>query len=111
MEKILLARSSDGKSSYSVTFLFENGRLVVLCDCSAGNFGKLCKHKLSLLRGDEKMLFSLGQEGLLQEVQEWVKKSGYAELLLQIRKAESDLEDAQKQLAGLNRKIELLMKG
>jgi len=39
-----------------VTVREENGQITVSCDCSAGSYGKNCRHKLAVLGGDPAIL-------------------------------------------------------
>lgn len=41
---------------YEILLEWNGGRLRVLCDCKAGTFGQLCKHKTSLLAGDASII-------------------------------------------------------
>ena len=47
---------------FQVRFLREADRLTATCTCNAGLLGKLCKHRLGLLRGDLTGLVSGNQE-------------------------------------------------
>lgn len=51
----LKAKSSSGKY-YLVTFEMSD-KIKVSCNCNAGIFGKLCKHKTGLLIGDRSFLY------------------------------------------------------
>lgn len=62
------AKSSSGGTPYEVTFSSEAGLLTVRCDCQAGVFGKLCKHKTELLAGDLSRLYNSDDVGKLRSV-------------------------------------------
>ena len=54
-----------GKSEeHQVAVREENGRLTISCDCTAGSYGKNCRHKLALLSDDPDMLELFGAEDL-----------------------------------------------
>ncbi|RPJ73338.1 MAG: hypothetical protein EHM20_12410 [Alphaproteobacteria bacterium] len=60
------AKSSTGEP-YNVDFSIESGKLFVQCNCKAGIFGQLCKHKTELISGDESRLFDISQNDKLKE--------------------------------------------
>ena len=55
--KLSIRARSSGDAPYQVDFLVEDNKLSVHCNCRAGIFGKLCKHKTELLAGDASRLF------------------------------------------------------
>jgi uncharacterized Zn finger protein len=67
MNHTIRAKSS-GEDPYLVEFTLDGNQLRVSCNCQAGIFGKLCKHKTELLEGDAKRLFDESDMGLLDEV-------------------------------------------
>ncbi|MBN2271037.1 MAG: hypothetical protein JXN61_10505 [Sedimentisphaerales bacterium] len=68
MSKLTLrAKSSEGEP-YNVDFIVDNGRLSVYCNCKAGIFGQLCKHKTELIGGDESRLFDLSENDKMAQV-------------------------------------------
>lgn len=106
----LLAKSSSGESQYLVQFLLEDGRLSVFCNCSAGEFGKLCRHKLSFLAGEGGMLALGDQSAALAEIQGWVDQSDFRALLRELAMAEARLEAAHADVSAAKKSIERLMK-
>jgi uncharacterized Zn finger protein len=110
MEKTLKARSSDGQSSYSVRFTFLEGSLAIDCDCPAGEFGRLCKHKLAFVLNREDMLFRAEQKSILVEVQAWVNQTNYPALTKQIDRAEVELKKARGKVKKAKDTLEIAMK-
>ena len=106
MEKTLFALSSDGVTSYRVVFRHEDGKVLIDCNCPAGEMGKLCRHKLSLLAGDNRMLSDQKKQPDLEEVQHWLKDTRIPKLLSELRKTEKELERTKKRLSDLKRDIE-----
>ncbi|CAN5913631.1 hypothetical protein BH11VER1_BH11VER1_28120 [soil metagenome] len=68
MKTVILAKSSSG-GSYDVSFETNGDALRVTCTCKAGLLQQLCKHKITLIKGDETMLFDGQQEKILRELQ------------------------------------------
>ena len=109
MQIDLLANSSDGESTYVVQFVFDEGKLSVFCDCAAGEYGKICKHKLSFLNDDKSLLAegSLFEE--FENIQKWIRQSTWPPLLLNLSKAEQQVKFSQAQLADAKKQIEKAM--
>ena len=106
MEKTLLALSSDGVTSYKVVFRRETSKLIVVCSCPAGEMGRLCRHKLGLLAGDNDMLSSPKHVPDLEEVQSWIKGSRFPTLIVQLKETEIEMARTKKRLSELKREIE-----
>ena len=77
---IIKVISSSGEP-YDVHFEFSENKLTVLCNCPAGIYGKLCKHKTRLLDGDSSILFEKTDQNTLEQVHAWVKKSKYSDII------------------------------
>lgn len=106
----LLVKSSDGETTYVVQFIIEAEKLSIFCACPAGEFGKICKHKLALLNGDRTMLVVDGSSGGFDDVQEWIKQSEWRALLNSFNESEERVKVAQTDLAKLKKRIEAAMK-
>ena len=68
MKISIKAKSSSG-NPYTVDFLIEESRLSVHCDCEAGKFGQLCKHKTELIAGEQSRLFDETEAPKLRELE------------------------------------------
>lgn len=100
MEISIHAKSS-GSAPYEVKFLAEGNSLTVTCDCQAGSFGKLCKHKTELIAGDTTRLFDLRDAGKLSDAQKLLVRG---EELLTIAAEIARTEKVIKQQTSLNKK-------
>ncbi len=109
MKYEFLAKSS-GTDPYQVVFTLDDRKLRVTCNCKAGIFGKLCKHKLALLRGDADMLFQIDGETNLKELLTIVPSTAYPELLEQIRRNEIAADEAKRVLQRSKKALEKSMK-
>jgi len=90
----LKAKSSSG-DYYQVVFEITE-TIKVNCNCNAGIFGKLCRHKTGLLSGDSSLLYDLTEEPMLDELMSFVTLSEYANLIDEILSAKKAIEDAKK---------------
>ena len=110
MEISLLAKSSSHpKEPYQVTFLIEDDLLRVFCNCPAGQFGQLCKHKISFASNDSEMLFDAKQRNELRQVQEWVQSSDLPNLIGGVHQIEKELEELKKRLKSVKAKVGRVM--
>ena len=67
LDTIIKVISSAGEP-YNVKFSLNENKLKVLCDCPAGIYGKLCKHKIGLLANDASLLFNKTDHKSLQKL-------------------------------------------
>lgn len=88
--------SSDGVSAYTVVVEWNGKDFSVACDCKAGSLGGWCRHKSSLLNGEEAILAT---KDSLVDLLQWIKASP-------INAAMSDIHEAEKQ----QREVEALLK-
>lgn len=85
MHKEFHVLSSDGTSSYRVIFAYDGNNLRVKCDCKAGSMGQACRHKESLLFGDDSVLV---EKEDLSGVLSWVLASPVQQAISNLREAE-----------------------
>lgn len=105
MELILKAISSSGEP-YDVQCKFTDNKLFVFCNCPAGLYGKLCKHKSKLLEGDQSLLFNKFDISKLQQVNNMIKNSNYPEIIASYNKLKKEIEQAQQKEKKLRKHIE-----
>ena len=110
MQHDLLVKSSGGETTYVVQFILHAEKLSVVCTCSAGEFGKICKHKLALLNGDKDLLVDDSNALGFLEVQGWIKQSEWPTLLNLFNEGEEKFKVAQAELAKTKKKVEAAMK-
>ncbi|HSL89972.1 MAG TPA: hypothetical protein VK870_11760 [Ignavibacteriaceae bacterium] len=80
--------------------------ITISCDCKAGSFAKLCKHKLGLLSGDGNFLYDLAQKPLLDELVLYAKSSEFINLEKELYIAIESADLAKKNIEKVKRKIE-----
>lgn len=108
--KIILKANSSSGDPYDVHFDFSDNKLTVFCNCQAGTYGKLCKHKTGLLDGDLSILFDKTDQEKLLGIIELVKKSKYTEVMTAYRLIKIEIEEMQKQEKKIKGQIELILK-
>lgn len=98
--------SSSENLQYDLQVVNSSGEVRLVCNCQAGQFGKLCKHALHLLR------IVLGQEsdakllGDLSEVAVLVASSEIPTLVRQLDESERNLEDAKRSVVRARKDLE-----
>ena len=109
-ETIIIKAKSSSTGSYNVTFENKPKEITVFCDCQAGMYGKLCKHKTELLNGNLSMLYDQSDSINLEKAVNWVKNSVYFELISKYLKIKKDIEKAKRNEKKLRAKIEKVLK-
>jgi len=113
---IIIAAKGTSEPYYEVTFKNIGGSISVKCQCRAGEFTQLCKHKLALVRGDSSILYEGDffqtdeQKNNFQAMQGWVQQSGLAPLILQHDQTQQAFLQKEKEFKQIKEKIELAMR-
>jgi hypothetical protein len=110
MKIILYAKSSDGINYYKVAFTNRDGIISIKCDCPAGELTKLCRHKLSLVRGDEAILYDSSQSSEFMIIKGWIKNSPLFQLVNDYDKIDNEIYKLQKELRKIKEAIEIAMR-
>lgn len=110
MEITILVKSSSREEPYAVAVSSTESGLFIFCDCPAGEWGKYCKHKMAIVLADERILYDEEQNDNFKKVTEWISKSGYPDLVTELRTSEKALEEAKKNVKNQKEKIAKLMK-
>ena len=108
-ETIIKVISSSGEP-YDVHFEFSGNKFKVHCNCPAGIYGKLCKHKTGLLDGDSSLLFNKNDYEILEQIYEVVKKSKFTEIITSYNILKKEIEMAQKKEKKLKEQIAQYLK-
>ena len=104
MKLTILALSSTGES-YPVEFSDESGNLRVFCNCQAGSFQQMCKHKIALLKGDRSMLFDQTLEKLLDKL---LSSSAYSALKCRLDSYDQQLSNIESEARKLKEREKTL---
>ena len=94
-------KSSSSDEIYTVTFKFDQNVTSINCNCQAGLFKMLCKHRLDLLGGDITSLADKLETSNLLEVLNKIDKTKVEGLYTDLNLIETEiktLETARKKL-------------
>ena len=85
--------------------------MVVVCNCQAGIFGKLCKHKTELLAGDQSRLIDKSEIPRLEEVLKVVRNvPELVRLAEEIAESERIVKKEQEKLKKSKKRLESALK-
>jgi uncharacterized Zn finger protein len=107
METTLRIKSGSGDAIYTLQIFCEDGNVAMFCDCSAGTYGKLCKHKIAVISNDRTGLENQEQDKNFEQAQVWIKGSSLIEMLADIRVTEKEVESAQTRVKKLKKALEM----
>jgi len=110
MKTTLFAKSSGGDTPYKVDFIFDNDRLIIKCNCPAGRFGKFCKHKWGLVKGNYDLLYDENQDEQLEKINDWIQSSQYLDLIFEMSKAQKKVDEAEENFKQIKKKAAAAMK-
>lgn len=108
--RIILKVISSSGEPYDVHFEISDNKFTVLCNCPAGVYGKLCKHKTRLLDGDTSILFNQTDKDTLKQLHDFADKSKYAELMSSYNLLKKEIEIFQKKEKKIKEQVELILK-
>jgi len=105
MEQLSMQVKGSSSDPYELTFIKDGDSLTALCDCPAGTFGNLCKHRVAILDGDHSAVID-DDGSKTGKVVEWLTGSDVEAALVEMREVEAradvpkpDLVAAKKKLA------------
>jgi uncharacterized Zn finger protein len=105
MEITILVKSSSRSEPRTVHVRQDDSGLSFFCDCPAGNWGRICKHKVALASADDSMLYDEDQRKNFKKVMGWVAQSGYPDLVKELKEAEKELGSAREKVGDIKVKI------
>lgn len=93
---------------YEVTFLKQEDRVLVLCTCTAAQYGRHCKHRMRIIAGDTTDIISDNVDQIAT-VQGWISGTALERTLNELTASEDSLKDIQKTVRDLKKKIARMM--
>jgi len=110
MEITVLVKSSSQPEPRSVLVVLDDSGMSFVCDCPAGERGRICKHKKAMASADDSMLYDEDQGENFKQVMDWVAQSGYPDLMKELKEAENELDSAKGKARDIKEKITRVMK-
>lgn len=100
--KFLVKGSSE--EPYEVSFLHDEGKLYIFCTCQAGLNGTHCKHRISIIMGDLTAVISENADDFAI-VEQWLADTEHRTLIHEMSELESAIQNQQKSLKALKKKL------
>ena len=104
MEELTLQVKGSSPDPYELTFIKDGDSLTALCNCPAGTFGNLCKHRVAILDGDNSAVIEddVGKTGT---VVAWLVGTDVESALAELREVEANKDFAKPDLVAAKRKL------
>ena len=104
-----IAQASNTEPPCTVTVTKEENNLTARCTCPEGGVGHICRHRLSILSGDGRMIIS-DNPGDVRHVEAWVVWSDVGMLIARLADAQGKFqnvkEEAEKSAAAFDEAFE-----
>ena len=104
MEEITFLVRGSSPQPYEVIFIKDGDSLTAVCDCPAGTFGNVCKHRTSILEGKFDAITSDNADQA-PKVVEWLAGTDVEAALTELRQAERSSAPDKKAIAAAKRKL------
>jgi uncharacterized Zn finger protein len=102
-------KSSSNPDGYTVIVKCGSDHIACSCDCAAGKFAKMCKHKVAVMTGDISVLRDESQAKLLQGLAEELSTSPIGHGMRDLVEAETEVERAKRRVIELRRELEKMI--
>lgn len=101
----LLIKASSRPEPYDLDVTIEGTALTLHCSCPAGEWGKLCKHKIGVVEGTESLVYNQTDLPSFRQLVNAVRSTGLVDMVKSVRKAEKKFEKAQIELRDLKSEL------
>jgi len=85
--------------------------VTISCDCRAGIFGRMCKHKLAVATGDPSLLINSDDSDRLIEIAKKIQSREIGMLFVNLEQARKDQDVAKRKYNKAKKALESAMKG
>ena len=104
MEELTIQVKGPSSKPYELIFIRDGDSLTAICDCPAGTFNNLCKHRVSILDGDYSAV-SEEDQSKAKTVTAWLAGTDVETALVELRRVEADAGSTKADLAAAKRKV------
>ena len=104
MEEITFLVRGSSPQPYEVIFIKDGDSLTAVCDCPAGTFSNVCKHRTSILEGSFEAITSDNADQA-PKVVEWLAGTDVEAALTELRQTEQSSAPDKKAIAAAKRKL------
>jgi uncharacterized Zn finger protein len=102
VEELTILVKGSSADPYKLIFIKDGESLTALCDCPAGSFGNVCKHRVAILDGDAGAVLE-EDAAKVATVVEWLAGSDVEKALAEMRAADGNTEVSKSDRVALKR--------
>lgn len=84
------------KPYYNVYLFNKDGKIIIHCECPAGELGLMCHHKKDLIDGKISVLYDHADIETLNEVKNLINKTKYHDLIQEYIQIKKDIEKLKR---------------
>jgi hypothetical protein len=104
VEELTLYVKGSSSDPYELTFIKDGSSLTALCNCPAGTFGNLCKHRVAILDGDSAAVVDDDGEKI-GVIGRWLVGTDVDSAMKEMREVEASSESEKSDLVAAKRKL------
>ena len=103
MQELTFLVKGSSKDPYEVIFIKDGDSLTAICNCPAGTFSNVCKHRVNILEGNSRSITSDNADQV-PTIVDWLAGSDVETALNELREVEklkdkNAISDAKRKLA------------
>lgn len=104
MEQLSIRVKGSSADPYETIFIKDGESLTALCDCPAGSFNNVCKHRVNILDGDTSAVLE-EDTAKVQQVVEWLVGTDVEAALRELRDIEARKDVPKEEVVTAKRKL------
>ena len=104
MEEITFKVKGSAADDYEVIFIKDDDSLTAVCDCPAGTFGNLCKHRVAIIDGNDAAITSDNKDKVPM-IAKWLQGTDVEVALFELRSAEMHKDTPKDEIKALKRDL------
>lgn len=108
MEELTFLVKGSAKDPYEIIFIKDGDSLTAICNCPAGTYGNLCKHRVNILEGKSTAITS-GNADQVSVVVEWMAGTDVAAAMDELRQVEQAKDADKDAVTEAKRKVARVM--
>ena len=104
MEQLSIRVRGSSADPYETIFIKDGESLTALCDCPAGSFNNVCKHRVNILDGDSNAVLE-EDAAKVPQVVEWLAGTDVEAALKELREVEARKGVPKEDVVSAKRKL------
>jgi hypothetical protein len=108
MQELTFLVKGSAKDPYEIIFIKDGDSLTAICNCPAGTYGNLCKHRVNILEGKAAGITSDNADQV-STVVAWLPGTDVEAALAELRRIENDKQAGKDAVVEAKRKVARIM--